>query len=122
MQKRYVSSSIADNEGDYGDSRQAQPNIAQETASIAERTLSLLTVADELPILTNSDNRLQDLAEDGDGRLTPFARQVSPRCRYEQPSNIGSDEPAATPSRVQGLTGFIHENYWRQGYCEQCLG
>ncbi|XP_047986901.1 uncharacterized protein LOC125238336 [Leguminivora glycinivorella] len=123
-QKRYISSSsdedkhirppplkkklqplqAADNEGDYGDSRQAQPNIAQETASIAERTLSLLNVADELPILKNSV--MQDLADDGDGRLTPFARQVSPRCQYEQPSNIGSDEPAATPSRVQGLTGY----------------
>ncbi|CAK1591735.1 unnamed protein product [Parnassius mnemosyne] len=105
------------------DTGQAQPNQNQETinTSIPEKTLSLLDVVDGLPVLTNSV--LLDLAEDGEGRLAPVSRLGtvgSPRCRYEQTPNLGIDVPA-TPSRGQGLTGFIHENFWRQGYLQQSV-
>ncbi|XP_061718107.1 uncharacterized protein LOC133525750 isoform X1 [Cydia pomonella] len=90
----------------YRDTRQAQPNItrvSREAPSTPEKTLSLLNVVDGLPVLTNSV--LQDLTEDGEGRLTPVSRIRSPWSRKEQPPNLGSDVPA-TPSCGQGLKGL----------------
>ncbi|XP_061710095.1 uncharacterized protein LOC133519912 isoform X2 [Cydia pomonella] len=87
----------------YRDTRQAQPNITQDSPSTPEKTLSLLNVVDGLPVLTNSV--LQDLTEDGEGRLTPVSRIRSPWSRNQQLPNLGSDVPA-TPSCGQGLKGL----------------